>query len=214
MSLPDLITSRLRLRSWRESDFEPHVMWEADHRVNEFLPFLGAPRTEEASREQIARFLATPAEKRQEWAREWVRATNQKQYPEWAVEVSGIANVIGAIGFAMDTFESDFTPCVEIGWRFAPEYWGKGYATEAARAALSYGFTTLGLSEIFSMSALGHRRSFALMERIGLRYVKDFEFPTLPEDHHLRPYALYKLTRAEWAARDLASGFSAHCVKT
>src|SRR5262249_49074368 len=152
----------LRLRVWRESDFEPHVMWEADARVNEFLPFLHAPRTEEASREQIARFLATPAEKRQEWGREWVRATAQKPYPEWAVEVTGIADVIGAIGFALDTFESDFTPCVEIGWRFAPEYWGRGYATEAASAILSHGFTTLGLNEIFSMSALGNKRSFAL----------------------------------------------------
>ena len=198
MSFPDLNTSRLRIRAWRESDFEPHVMWEADPRVNEFLPFLHAPRTAEASREQIARFLATPAEKRAQWGREWLRAMTQKPYPEWAVEVTGIADVIGAIGFAMDTFESDFTPCVEIGWRIAPEYWGNGYATEAAAAVLRYGFTTLGLDEIFSMSALGNRRSLALMQRIGLRYVKDFLFPLLPDGHPLRPYALYKLTRAEW----------------
>jgi len=198
MSFPDLNTSRLRIRAWRESDFEPHVMWEADPRVNEFLPFLHAPRTTEASREQIARFLATPAEKRAQWAREWLRAKRQKPYPEWAVEVTGIADVIGAIGFAMDTFESDFTPCVEIGWRIAPEYWGNGYATEAATAVLRYGFTTLGLNEIFSMSALGNKRSLVLMQRIGLRYVKDFLFPLLPDGHPLRPYALYKLTRAEW----------------
>ena len=194
MPVPDLVTARLRLRAWRESDFEPHVRWEGDAKVNEFLPFLHAPRTEKAAQEQIARFLATPADKRREWA----QAKAQKPYPEWAVEVTRSADVIGAVGFGLDSFESDFTPCVEIGWRFAPAYWGNGYATEAARAALSYGFTTLGLSEIFSMSALGNKRSFALMERIGLKYVKDFEWPLLPEGHPLRPYALYKLTKAEW----------------
>jgi RimJ/RimL family protein N-acetyltransferase len=197
MSFPDLITSRLRLRAWRESDFEPHVKWGADLRVNEFLPFLNVPRTAEASRERIARFLATPVEKR----REWVRAMAEMPYPWWAVEVTGVADVIGGIGLGADTFESDFTPCVEIAWRFAPEYWGNGYATEAARTVLSYGFTTMGLSEIFSMSALGNKRSFALMDRIGLHYLKDFSYPLLPEGHHLRSYALYKLTRAEWASR-------------
>src|SRR5215471_18866515 len=120
MSFPDLITSRLQLRAWRESDFEPHVMWEADPRVNEFLPFLHVSRTAEASREQITRFLATPAEKRREWSREWLRAMAEKPYPWWAVEVTGIADVIGGIGLGIDTFESDFTPCVEIAWRFAP----------------------------------------------------------------------------------------------
>ena len=122
MSVPNIVTSRLLLRSWKESDFEPHVMWEADHRVNEFLPFLHVPRTAEASREQITRFLAAPTEKRAEWAKDWVCSEAEKPHPSWAVEVTGIPDVIGAIGFALDTFESDFTPCMEIGWRFAPEY--------------------------------------------------------------------------------------------
>jgi ribosomal-protein-alanine N-acetyltransferase len=159
------------------------------------MPLLHVPRTAEASRDQIDRFLKTPEEKR----REWVRAMAEKPDPWWAVEVTGIADVIGGVGLGLDTFESDFTPCMEIGWRFAPEYWGNGYATEAAKAALGYGFTILGLNEIYSMSALGNKRSFALMERIGLRYVKEFEWPLLPQSHPLRPYALYKLKREDWA---------------
>jgi RimJ/RimL family protein N-acetyltransferase len=200
MLLPELTTSRLKLRAWREDDFEPHVRWEADHRVNEFLPFLHAPRTPEASREQIDRFFARSAETRQEWAREWVRKEADKPFHWWAVEATGVADVIGGIGLAGDAMQGAdvIPPATGIHWRFAPAYWGKGYATEAASAVLSYGFTTLGLNEIFSMSALGHKKSFALMERIGLRYVKAFLFPLLPEDHPLRPYAFYTLRRTEW----------------
>jgi RimJ/RimL family protein N-acetyltransferase len=194
MLLSELNTSRLRLRTWKLSDFEPHVRWESDPRVNEFLPFLNAPRTPEESREWLERGLMASVEQRLKWLRKEAERPN----PTWAVEVTGVADVIGAIGLALDTFEADFTPCMEIGFRFAPEYWGKGYATEAAKAVLGYGFTTMGLNEIFSMSAIGNTRSFALMERIGLRYVKNFELPTLPQGHYLRPYKLYKLTRAEW----------------
>ena len=204
MAFPDLMTSRLRLRAWRESDFESHVMWEADPRANEFLPFLNIPRTLDESREHVSRFLAAPAERRREWSREWALAMAEKPLPWWAVEVTDTAEVIGGIGFGDDTVESDFTPCVEIAWRFAPQYWGRGYATEAAKAVLRHGFTAMDLTEIFSMSALGNKRSFALMERIGLRYVKDFSNPLLPEGHRLRRYAMYKLTRTEWA--DFSSG--------
>ena len=206
MPFPELITQRLRLRAWQEADFEPHVLWEADPRVTEFLPFLHVPRTAEASHDHIARFLATPLEKRQAWAREWVRAEAEKSWPWWAIEAAGITEVIGAVGLGIHTFESDFTPCVEIGWRFAPKYWGQGYATEAAKAVLRYAFTTMGLTEIFSMSALGNKRSFALMERIGLRRERDIQWPLLPEGHPLRPYALYKLRREDWSRLEAHPG--------
>jgi RimJ/RimL family protein N-acetyltransferase len=200
MSVPDIVTSRLLLRSWKESDFEPHIRWEADPRVNEFLPFLHVPRTAEASREHIARFLANPIEKRLEWAKAWLRQQADNYW--WAVEVPGIAEVIGGVGLGGDANGAAdlIPPSMGIHWRFASQYWGKGYATEAAQAVLKYGFATLGLNEICSMSALGHKRSFALMERIGLRYVKDFEFPLLPQGHPLRPYAFYTLRREDWSA--------------
>ena len=177
-------------------------MWEADPRVNEFLPFLNVPRTPEASREHIARFLANPVEKRQEWAKTWLRQETDNSYHGWAVEVPGIADVIGGVWLGGDANGAAdlIPPAMGIHWRFASQYWGKGYATEAAQAVLNYGFTTLDLNEICSMSALGHRRSFALMERIGLRYVKDFEFPFLPQGHPLRPYAFYTLRREDWSA--------------
>src|ERR1051326_9273381 len=129
MSVPNIVTSRLLLRSWKESDFEPHIRWEADPRVNEFLPFLNVPRTEEASREQIARFLANPVEKRQEWAKTWLRQETDNPYHGWAVEVPGIADVIGGVWLGGDAMGiADFIPPgMGIHWRFASEYWGKGY---------------------------------------------------------------------------------------
>jgi RimJ/RimL family protein N-acetyltransferase len=202
MLLPELVTSRLKLRAWKESDFEPHVLWEADYRVNEFLPVIGdhVARTPEASRLRIARFLETPEEQRQQWARDWLNQELNRPNPWWAVEVPGVADVIGGIGIGPHEFEFDFGPCIEIGWRFAPRYWGQGYATEAAKAVLAYGFDTLGFADVYSMSALGNKRSFAVMKRIGLRYVKDYLAPGLPDGHPLRPYALYRITRSEWSA--------------
>jgi len=58
----------------------------------------------------------------------------------WAVEAPGAADFVGFVGLAVPSFEAHFTPCVEIGWRLAREHWGHGYATEAATAALAFGF--------------------------------------------------------------------------
>lgn len=52
--------------------------------------------------------------------------------------------------------ETHFTPCVEIAWRLARKYWGFGYATEAARLAMDYGFRTVRLEEIVSFTLLSH----------------------------------------------------------
>ena len=94
------------------------------------------------------------------------------------------------------------SPCVEIGWRLARASWGHGYATEAACAALAVGFRQLALDEIVSFTALGNRRSRAVMERIGMRNAnQDFEHPGVPEGHPLRLHCLYRIRREEWAAR-------------
>jgi RimJ/RimL family protein N-acetyltransferase len=84
---------------------------------------------------------------------------------------------------------------VEVGWRLAFEYWGYGYATEAARLALGYGFGTLALSEVVSFTSATNHRSRAVMERLGMRRdpAEDFDHPALPESHPLRKHVLYRL---------------------
>ena len=81
---------------------------------------------------------------------------------------------------------------MEIGWRLAYDYWGKGYATEGAKASLNYGFKELNLSEIVSFTVPNNLRSRQVMERIGMTYMDEFEHPLLPQEHPLRKHVLYK----------------------
>jgi RimJ/RimL family protein N-acetyltransferase len=100
-------------------------------------------------------------------------------------------------------FEAHFTPCVEIGWRLAFDHWGKGYASEAALAALNYAFASLAIDEIVSFTVAANRRSIRVMDRIGLTRSPrdDFLHPSLPHDHPMRPHVLYRLAREDWMSR-------------
>jgi ribosomal-protein-alanine N-acetyltransferase len=94
-------------------------------------------------------------------------------------------------------FQAHFTPCVEIGWRLAREYWGHGYATEGARASLRFAFETLRLDEVVSFTVPANRRSRRVMERLGMTHnpADDFEHPDVPPGHPIRPHVLYRLRR-------------------
>jgi RimJ/RimL family protein N-acetyltransferase len=113
----------------------------------------------------------------------------------WALEVPKVAPFIGFAGLTVARFNAHFTPCVEVGWRLAFAHWGHGYATEAARLALGYGFGTLALSEIVSFTSVTNRRSRAVMERLGMRRdpADDFDHPALAEGHPLRKHVLYRI---------------------
>lgn len=131
----------------------------------------------------------------------------------WAVEVPGVAPFVGFTGLAVPRFEAHFTgkrsaqrgpspsgviqECVEVGWRLAREHWGRGYATEAARAALAHGFRVLDLDEIVSFTAVGNARSRRVMEKLGMRHepTEDFDHPSLPPGHRLRRHVLYRIRR-------------------
>lgn len=107
---------------------------------------------------------------------------------------------MGFVGLHEPAADLPFSPCVEIGWRLAPAFWGRGYATEAALAALEVGFARLGLPEIVAFTALSNLRSVALMERLGMvRDPEPFEHPALPPGHPLRPHCLCRLSRGRWA---------------
>lgn len=173
-----LATPRLVLRAWQDDDFAPFRALNADPAVMEFFP---ATLTAAQSDAQAARMRQYMAE---------------RGFTFWAVELPGVAPFIGITGLAIPSFSAPFTPCVEIGWRFATAYWGQGYATEAANAALTYGFSALGLAEIVAFTAAGNLRSRRVMERLGMTRAAadDFDHPLLDPDDRLCRHVLYRLS--------------------
>ena len=116
----------------------------------------------------------------------------------WAVEVREAGEFVGFAGLNPVEFEAPFTPAVEVGWRLARTAWGNGYATEAGRAALEFGFERVGLAEVVSFTTAANRRSRAVMERLGMSRdpADDFEHPSLPPGHPQRPHVLYRATKS------------------
>lgn len=172
-----LVTERLRLRAWRETDFAPFAAMNADARVMEHFP-------------------STHTRKQSDAIAHRVMATIEAQgWGLWAVEVTGGESFIGFTGLASPKFEAHFTPCIEIGWRLARDAWGKGYATEAARAALAFGFGELDLPEIVAFTAVGNARSVAVMQRLGMRRDGEFDHPRLASSCPVRRHVLYRLPR-------------------
>jgi RimJ/RimL family protein N-acetyltransferase len=113
----------------------------------------------------------------------------------WAVEAPGVAPFIGFLGLTIPQFTAPFSPCVEIGWRLATDFWGRGYATEGARAAVQFGFEQLGLAEIVSFTVPANVRSRRVMEKLGMTHdpAGDFDHPLLPAGHPLSRHVLYRL---------------------
>lgn len=176
---PELRTERLLLRGWRDGDLEPFAALNADPAVMEFMPGLLERMACDAMAGRIRDHFA------------------EHGFGLWAVEVPGAAPFIGFVGLSVPRFEADFMPCVEVGWRLAHAHWGQGYATEAARAAMAFGFEESRLDEIVSFTAVINRRSQAVMERLGMAHdpAEDFVHPTLPREHRLSRHVLYRARR-------------------
>ncbi len=121
----------------------------------------------------------------------------------WAVEVVDEASFIGYVGLWPAGYVAP--GMVEVGWRLAREHWGHGYATEAGRDALRFGFEEAGLDEIVSFTVPQNERSWRVMERIGLVRdpARDFDHPRVdPAAYpHLVRHVFYRLSREEWSAR-------------
>jgi RimJ/RimL family protein N-acetyltransferase len=177
-------TERLLLRRWRDADREPFAAMNADPAVVEHLQ---GPMSRERSDDFIDRIEA-----------HW----EEHGWGLWAVEVPEVAPFIGYVGL----WPADYVGpgMVEVGWRLAHEHWGHGYATEAARAALEYGFTDVGLAEIVSFTVPQNERSWRVMERIGLVRdpIGDFDHPRVdPVAYpHLVRHVFYRASREDWLA--------------
>ncbi len=185
-TIPTLTSQRLILRPWRDSDLAPFAALNADPEVMEHFP---ATLSREESDAAAGRIRAALAENGYGW---------------WAAEAPGVAPFIGTIALARPNFEAHFTPpgkqVVEVAWRLARPFWGRGYATEGARECLRFGFEELGLEEIVSLTAVPNTRSQAVMQRLGMTHdpADDFDHPKVSEGHRLRRHVLYRLDCKDW----------------
>ncbi|WP_433060800.1 GNAT family N-acetyltransferase [Dactylosporangium sp. CS-033363] len=178
----ELRTERLLLRAWRDADLAPWAAMNADPAVREFL---GRPLTLSESAASIEYFQT---------------ALDRDGFGFWAVEVAATGEFIGFTGLDAVDDGLPFTG-IEAGWRLARGAWGHGYATEAARAVLDFGFGELALPEILAVTARGNVRSQAVMRRLGMSTdpADDFDDPGagLP---HLRASVLHRKQRPGPAA--------------
>ncbi len=172
-----LTTPRLLLRPWRDVDRDAFRRMNADPRVMEFFP---------------ATLDAAESDALMSRARQHF---DEHGFGPFAAELIEEKVFIGFIGLFVPSFTAHFTPAVEIGWRLDSPYWGRGLATEGARAVVEYAFATLHLPEIVSFTVPANVPSRRVMEHIGMTRdaADDFDHPSLAEGHPLRRHVLYRL---------------------
>lgn len=175
----DLRTPRLILRRWVVSDREAFAALNADPRVMEYLPDVLDSKESGALVERIEQHF------------------EDHGFGLWALEIPGVVPFAGFAGLSIPRFQAHFTPCVEVGWRLAVDHWGYGYASEAGRAAVVFGFEHLNLDEVVSFTVPENRRSRRVMERIGMvhRPADDFDHPNASEPR--RRHVLYRIKSNE-----------------
>jgi RimJ/RimL family protein N-acetyltransferase len=166
-------TERLGLRRWVAGDEAVFIQMNRDPSVMEFFPRTMEPAETLAMVGRIHAFFAANG------------------FGLYAADLLSTGEFLGFTGFTRPSFESWFTPCVEIGWRLKKEAWGRGYATEAAKACLRYGFQEIGLETIYSFTAVLNTRSERVMQKIGMQRAGEFDHPALGQGHALKRHVLY-----------------------
>jgi RimJ/RimL family protein N-acetyltransferase len=178
------------LRAWAPFDREPFAEMNADPKVMEHFPStMGRSDSDDLVERIVAGF-------------------ERNGFGLWALELRDDGRFMGFTGLSVPGFEASFTPAVEIGRRLARWAWGNGYATEAARATLDFGFSRADLDEVVSFTSFENIRSQAVMQHLGMTRDAndDFEHPSIPAGHHLRPDVLYRISRPQWTARRREGG--------
>ncbi len=175
----ELRTPRLLLRRWVTADRGTFAGLNADPRVMEYLPGVLDRKESDALVDRIEQHF------------------DDHGFGLWAVEIPGVVPFAGFVGLSIPRFQAHFTPCVEVGWRLAVEHWRHGYASEAGRAAVVFGFEHLHLAEVVSFTVPENGRSRRVMERIGMVHwpADDFDHPNVPEPR--RRHVLYRIKSNE-----------------
>ncbi len=181
MTITELETERLLLRQWQQSDYPAFAKMNADPAVMEFYPNTLSREESDAMANKIENLIA------------------KHGWGFWAVELKNNNKFIGFVGLHEPTYSLPVKPCVEIGWRLYNKYWGRGYATEAAKAVLDFSFNKLDLNDVFSFTPVSNLRSRAVMERLNMMNTEqNFFHPLVPENSLLREHVLYKIDKSGW----------------
>jgi RimJ/RimL family protein N-acetyltransferase len=167
MALPDVTTDRLRLERWDATLHTPAL--EAINALPDAVRYLndGVPYTREETQRQSERFT-----------RHWA----EYGFGLWAATVTATDRTIGFAGVAHPLWFPDLAHEVEIGWRLHPEAWGRGYATEAGRAALDAARDRLALTRIIAVIDPGNTPSLAVAARLGMTLERTLPHPQRPGD--------------------------------
>jgi len=188
MNMTVLQTDRLVLRHWHAADRLPFAEMNADPRVMDFMPATLSRPESDVLLDRIEKHIDTHG------------------FGLFAAELRRDRSFIGFIGLAIPSFQTSFTPCVEVGWRLSPIHWGKGLATEGARKVIRYAFEGLGLEAVVSFTVPANARSRRVMEKLGMTHdpADDFDHPNLPQGHPLRRHVLYRLRASRGMANKIA----------
>lgn len=173
----DFESDRLGFRLWCDEDKKIFSRMNADSKVMQYFPNVLNEEESDLFIEKIMNHFKC------------------KGYGLWAVEIK---ETLQFIGFYTASFDADFTPCVEIGWRLDSEFWNKGYETEGASVCLDYGFRVLGLNAVFSFTSRVNKPSINVMKKIGLIEQGVFLHPNINAGSLLKSHVLYKIDKATY----------------
>lgn len=183
--MPDytITTERLGLRNWVEADFAKQIEISGDAQVMRHFPAVATP-------EQTRSFLERMQTHFEEHG-----------FCYFAADRLDTGEMIGFIGMMWQTWEGEFTPFFDIGWRLSPSAWGNGFATEGAKACLEAAFNRFGLTEVYSTCPQVNIASESVMKKIGMKQISVFNHSKLMDFPHLNPCLMYKITAAEYQAQ-------------
>jgi len=168
-------TARLGLRNWVPSDEKPFIEMCKDEVVMQHFP---KPLSKEETKGLISRLQTH---------------FDTHGYCYFAIDLLETDEFIGFTGFANQTWKSEFTPCVDIGWRLKQSAWGKGYATEAAKACLDAAFPKFGLKEIIAFATDTNVPSQNVMKKVGMQFIGTVQHPAIVGDPRFEHCVVYKI---------------------
>ncbi|WP_282175649.1 GNAT family N-acetyltransferase [Vibrio nereis] len=180
-------TKRLIIREWKPEDYAPYGELTADPHVMRFFPETLSKQQSDDQLDLMRRLIA------------------ERGWGFWAVETKDTAQFIGFVGLHYQDENSGIpnAPFVEIGWRLASEFWGLGYAPEAANKVLDFAFNTLDQPDVYAFTALVNAPSQRVMAKLGMVNTnQDFNHPKLVSGHPLERHCLYRITKAQFCSKD------------